>query len=131
MTCEHKLELPSSSCSGSTEILVQVSGSNRLGSGLLSTPVSVLGTSEVIIVHRIHVYAYYGINSFCFSCLHLTSNLTGVTNQFVNLSFDPASKFATCFFLNQPKSANEMTCSIVYGVPGETCRFSRQSSRSS
>ena len=74
------------------------------------------------------------LTAFSFSCLHLTLNLTGVTNQFLDLSFDPASKFATCFFLNQPKSANEMTCSIVYGVPGETCTmFSHQSysSRSS
>ena len=72
------------------------------------------------------------LTAFSFSCLHLTLNLTGVTNQFVDLSFDPASKLATCFFLNQPKSANEMTCSIVYGVPGETCTmFSCQNSRSS
>ena len=69
------------------------------------------------------------LTAFRFSCLHLTLNLTGVTND---LSFDPTSKLATCFFLNQPKSANEMTCSIVYGVPGETCTmFSRQNSRSS
>ena len=69
------------------------------------------------------------LTAFSFSCLHLTLNLTGVTND---LSFDPTSKLATCFFLNQPKSANEMTCSIVYGVPGETCTmFSRQNGRSS
>ena len=63
-------------------------------------------------------------------CLCLTSNLTGVTNQFVDLSFDPGSKFVPCFFL----TANEMTWSIVYGFPGETCTmFSHQSysSRSS
>ena len=66
------------------------------------------------------------------SCLHLISNLTGVTNQFADLSFDPASKIATCLFLNQPKSANEKTCSIGYGVPRETCTmFSCQSSKSS
>ena len=31
-TCEHKLQLPSSSCSDLSKILVQVSGTNRLGS---------------------------------------------------------------------------------------------------
>ena len=65
-------------------------------------------------------------------CLHLISNLTGVINQFVDLSFDPTSKIATCLFLNQPKSTNEKTCSIGYGVPRETCTiFSHQSSKSS
>ena len=54
-------------------------------------------------------------------CLHLNSNLTGVTNQFVDLSFDPASKITTCFFLHQPKMANEKTCNIVYGLLGERC----------
>ena len=68
------------------------------------------------------------LTAFTFSCLHLTLNLTGVINQFADLSFDLGSKFATCFFLNWPKSTNEMTCSIVYGIPGETCMmFSYQS----
>ena len=68
------------------------------------------------------------------SCIHLTvinSNLTGVTNQFVDLSFDPSSKIATCLFLHQPKEATEKTCHIVYGLPGKTCKmFLHQSSKS-
>ena len=114
-----------------TEILVHVSGTNRLGSGLLSTPVSVSGTSEV---YTKFMCILMELTAFSFSCLYLTLNPTGVTNQFVDLSFDPASKLAIYlfFFLNWPKSANEMTCSIVYGVPGERCMmFSRQSSKSS
>ena len=47
-TCEHRLELPSSSCLESTEISVQVSGTSRLGTGLLSAPVSVSGIGELL-----------------------------------------------------------------------------------
>ena len=71
-------------------------------------------------------------SSLYLSRLPLNLNLTGVTNQFVDLSFDPASNIATCFFLNQPKSTNEKICSIAYGVPSETCTmFSHQSSKGS
>ena len=43
-TCEHKLDLPSSpQCSDSAGISVTVSGTNRLGNGLLSAPVSAPG----------------------------------------------------------------------------------------
>ena len=44
-TCEHKLDLPFLSCSDSVEISVQVSGTNRLGNGVTSTPVLVPGIS--------------------------------------------------------------------------------------
>ena len=71
-------------------------------------------------------------SSLFLRCLHLNLNLTGVTNQFVDLSFDPASNITTCLFLNQPKSTNEKTCTIAYGVPSVTCTmFSHQSSKGS
>ena len=58
------------------------------------------------------------------SCSH------SCTLQFVDLSFDPASKITTCLFLHQPKVANEKTCVIVYRVPGKTCTmFSHQSNK--
>ena len=65
-------------------------------------------------------------------CLCLISNLTGATNQFVDLSFDPASGITTCLFLRQPNAANsEKTCSIQfgYGILSERCeKFSYQNS---
>ena len=71
-------------------------------------------------------------SSFYLSCLHLNLNLTGVTNQFVDFSFDLALNIATCLFLNQPKSTNEKACSIAYGVPSEICTlFAHQSSKGS
>ena len=77
-------------------------------------------TVQKVMISNFHLY------------IILNLNLTGVTNQFVDLSFDPASKITTCLFLHQPKVANEKFCSIVYGVPGKACAmFSHQSSKSS
>ena len=120
--CEHELEFSGSYCDLSIEsYMVVVTGTNTLGKGQPSTPISI--HSKKCMFSPIYLLLCILI------CLqHMSSMInqvkltfTDMSNHFVDVSFDPVSKTFTCFYINQQKSSNKL-CSIEFGLPSESCK---------
>ena len=106
-TCKHYYDTsrPTSTCTNGVPINVSVSATNSLGSGPISSPLSVVGWFLI----KLHCTA---------KCLILFLFID-VNNSFVKVTIDSMPPVVTCAFLNQQGSSIK-SCSVAYTI-SETC----------
>ena len=112
--CEHTFNVSSSSCSSFSTIIVTASGTNSLGSGPRSNPVSI-----------------NGLWAFLYISIKIMWHATEFVNQFVTLTLElPFNQLICSFIYQQTTEFISKSCSIIYGLPEDNCRGFSQSSKS-